>query len=120
MVDWMLQVLRALRVSCDQTLFLAISLMDRYFQAKGDEGCVLAKDSLHLTGLVAIFLSSKFEDVIPLDLEHLIKRAAFGKFVSEDVLSRETDMLLALTFRIQSDNVFLRSFTKLKAILQEF
>jgi len=34
MVDWMIQVLRVLKVSCDFTYFLAISLMDRYFEQK--------------------------------------------------------------------------------------
>lgn len=39
--------------------------MDRYFEEKGKLGQTLDKSELHEIGLVAILLSTKMEDVIP-------------------------------------------------------
>jgi len=69
MVDWMIQVFRVLKVSSDQTFFLAISLMDRYFEAKQKESVCLKKSQLHSIGLVCVFISSKYEDVIPIHMD---------------------------------------------------
>jgi hypothetical protein len=43
--------------------------MDRFFEAKQQEGLELKKVDLHIIGLASIFLSSKFEDVIPIHME---------------------------------------------------
>ena len=64
MVDWMVEVLTNFR--CDeQTFFLSISLMDRYFK-----WCAKAKklDDLHLIGVTSMFIASKYEDIYPLKM----------------------------------------------------
>lgn len=60
---------RVLKVSSDQTFFLAIAIMDKFFEAKQKEGVCLRKGELHVIGLAAIFISSKYEDVIPIHMD---------------------------------------------------
>ena len=69
MIDWMILVLRVMNVSTPKTLFLAISLMDRYFYAKQQEGVILCGDQLHLIGITSMFIASKYEDVYTLRIE---------------------------------------------------
>lgn len=40
--------------------------MDRYFKEKSQQGITIEKKELHIIGLVAVFIASKFEDVIPM------------------------------------------------------
>jgi hypothetical protein len=67
MIDWMLQVFRVMK-SCDETFFLSVSIMDRYFKANKKAGLKVKKEKLYLLGLASIFLSSKFEDVEPISM----------------------------------------------------
>lgn len=73
-------MLRVLNVKADQTFFLVVSIMDRYFLAKSLEGCCLKKEDLHLIGLVAVYIGSKFEDVHPISMENILVDASHGKY----------------------------------------
>ena len=42
--------------------------MDKYFQNKMDMNEQVARESLHVVGLVSIYISSKFEDVYPIHI----------------------------------------------------
>lgn len=64
MVDWMVEVLTNFK-SQDQTLFMAISLLDRYFSVT-DIKCTVV--DLHLAGIIAMWAASKLEDPYPLTL----------------------------------------------------
>ena len=67
MVDWMVEVLTAFKCS-DQTFFLTVSLMNRYFSAlcEGPKARPLDLSELHVTGVTCMFIASKYEDVYPL------------------------------------------------------
>ena len=65
MVDWMVEVLTAFKCS-DQTFFLAVNIMDRYFDSLSKQGIALELHELHTTGVVCMFMASKYEDVYPL------------------------------------------------------
>ena len=69
---------------------------------------------MHVVGLVSIFLSSKFEDVIPIHMHQVIEDAGHKKFKLEDILAMETDILKTLSFTIQSSNIYDKAFTLLK------
>lgn len=56
MVDWMNEVLVNFE-SDDQTFFYSVSIMDRYFKACQD---VQRLSDLHLIGVVAMLIASKF------------------------------------------------------------
>lgn len=76
MVDWMVEVLTTFKCS-DQTFFLATQILDRYF--KDYQGELSASD-LHKSGIVSMFLASKYEDVIPLLMKTVINKIGHQKF----------------------------------------
>ena len=76
MVDWMAEVLHTFKGS-DQTFFLAVNIMDRYFKASER---ILKSSDLHLTGVVAMFIASKYEDVIPILMRTLLNKIGHNKF----------------------------------------
>jgi hypothetical protein len=75
MVDWMIEVLTNFRCD-DQTFFLSVSLMDRYF--KNCPGIKEVND-LHITGVTSMFLASKFEDIFPLKMKTVHEKIAHKK-----------------------------------------
>ena len=50
----------------DQTFFIALSLMDRYFAIKPLSAEV---SELHVTGVASLFIASKYEDIYPLKMK---------------------------------------------------
>jgi len=99
MVDWMLEVLSAFHCA-DQTFFLAVSLMDRYFEAlcqayqlQPDPQYSLELNELHITGIVAMFMASKYEDVFPLLMKTVVKKIGHEKITQESVRARESHIL---------------------------
>lgn len=65
MVDWVIEVLT--NFHCDnQTFFIAVSLMDRYFK-NCPEGKKIG--DLHIVGVTSMFVASKFEDISPLRMK---------------------------------------------------
>ena len=76
MIDWMAEVLQTFKAS-DQTFFLAVNIMDRYF--KNCEKQMKASD-LHLVGIVSMFIASKYEDVIPLLMKTIVNKIGHNKF----------------------------------------
>lgn len=99
-IDWMLSVFRAFKISVHQTFFLAISILDRYLVAKYEQKVSLGNETLYIIGMTAIFLSSKYEDVIPIHMRPLLEKAGHGRFSQLDLLNCERDILLALNFRL--------------------
>jgi hypothetical protein len=93
MIDWMLQVFRVLKRSADKTFYLAVSILDRFFAAMQKKKLSIAKSDLHIYGVVAIFISSKFEDVIPIFMTDILNNAAHGKFSQAEILEAEQFML---------------------------
>jgi hypothetical protein len=93
MVDWMIQVFRVLKRSQDKTFFLAVSILDRFFAAMQKMKLVISKQDLHIFGVVAIFISSKVEDVIPIFMNDILKSAAHGKFTQAEIIQAEQTML---------------------------
>ena len=76
MVDWMLEVLTTFKNS-DQSYFLAVNLMDRYFKKKTEPQ---PSTELHLTGILSMFIASKYEDIVPLMMKTVINKIGHNKF----------------------------------------
>jgi len=76
MIDWMAEVLTTFK-TCDQTFFLAVNIMDRYFKESQKE---IKSSDLHLLGVVCMFLASKYEDVIPILMKTVLLKIGHGKF----------------------------------------
>ena len=75
MVDWMIEVLTNFKCD-DQTFFLAVSLMDRYFKNCAHQKSI---EELHPIGVTAMFIASKFEDVVPLRMRLVVEKIGHGK-----------------------------------------
>jgi cyclin A len=76
MIDWMAEVLSTFKTS-DQTFFLAVNIMDRYFK---NTDSLLKSSDLHLVGVATMFIASKYEDVIPLLMRTVINKIGHNKF----------------------------------------
>jgi hypothetical protein len=96
MVDWMVEVLTTFKNS-DQTYFLAINLLDRYFKQTDK---VLNKADLHLTGVCTMYIASKYEDVIPLLMTTVVNKIGHNKFEVPTIEDKELDILKTIAFRV--------------------
>mmetsp|Transcript_22728 Transcript_22728/g.21920 ORF Transcript_22728/g.21920 Transcript_22728/m.21920 type:complete len:198 (+) Transcript_22728:286-879(+) len=96
MVDWMAEVLQTFKCS-EQTFFLAVNIMDRYFK---NVSRTIETSELHLTGIVSMFIASKYEDVVPLLMKTIINKIGHNKFPLEVIQNKELEILKALGFKI--------------------
>lgn len=101
MIDWMAEVMGAFKLS-DQTFFMAVNLMDRYFN-----NCQrsIKLDELHLIGITSMFTASKYEDVRPLIMRVVVKKIAHDKYSSDQIMEKELDMLRSIGFRVSAPTV---------------
>ena len=89
MIDWMVEVLTTFKCH-DQTFFLAVNLMDRYFK---DTQKQLKGSELHLVGIISMFVASKYEDVIPLLMKTVINKIGHNKFDIPTIEQKEIELL---------------------------
>ena len=108
MIDWMIEVLTNFKCD-DQTFFLSVSLLDRYFKYKQE--CKEVAD-LHIIGVTAMFIASKYEDIYPLKMKMVYEKIAHKKLPIERIKSLETDIMKALNYRIHTPTTldFLKVF----------
>ena len=72
---------------------MAINLLDRYFKNTEKE---LTGSDLHVSGIVCMFIASKYEDVIPLLMRTIINKIGHNKFEVPLIEPKELDILNAL------------------------
>lgn len=101
MVDWMIEVLTNFRCD-DQTFFLAVSLLDRYFK-----NCQTRKEvsDLHIIGVTSMFIASKFEDIYPLKMKTVFEKIAHKKLDISRIKDLELDMLSSIEYKIHAPTV---------------
>lgn len=101
MIDWMIEVLTNFRCD-DQTFFLAVSLMDRYFKY-----CKTRKEvsDLHIIGVSSMFIASKFEDIYPLKMKTVFEKIAHKKLDIGRIKDLELDMLASIEYKIHAPTV---------------
>lgn len=94
MVDWMIEVLTNFKCD-DQTFFIAVSLMDRYFK-----DCPQRKEvsDLHITGVTSMFIASKFEDIFPLKMKTVHEKIAHSKLQIEKIKELELDIMKVIKY----------------------
>jgi hypothetical protein len=96
MVDWMIEVLTNFKCD-DQTFFLAVSLMDRFFKLK-QEGKEVS--DLHVIGVTVMFISSKYEDIYPLKMKMVFEKIAHKKISIEKIKALEMDIMKTISYRV--------------------
>lgn len=108
MVDWIIEVLTNFYCD-DQTFFIAVSLMDRYFKNCPDP---LKVSSLHILGVTSMFVASKFEDINPLRMKTVDEKISQKKIPIEDIKRQELDILKVVKYQIHAPTIldFLKHF----------
>jgi hypothetical protein len=92
-----------------ETLNVTVSIVDRYLSV-----CEIKKAELHLLGLTALLVATKYEEIYAPDLKDLLD-VSENKFTKAEVLIMETKILTALDFNftLPSSLRFLERFRKL-------
>jgi G2/mitotic-specific cyclin 2 len=107
LVDWLIEVHTRFRL-LPETLFLAINIVDRFLSAK-----VVPLDKLQLVGITAMFIASKYEEVLSPHVGNFVHVADDG-FTVDEVLSAERYTLSTLKYDLSYPNPmnFLRRISK--------
>ena len=100
MIDWMQEVFNYFRPESDDfTFFKAVTILDLYIKHNQRQANNKLQDTdVHLVGLTAIFIASKYEDNRHVLIDQLIANACRGKFQSQTILTMEWEILLAVGF----------------------
>lgn len=105
MIDWIVEVLSAFNCS-EQTSFLAINIMDRYFDALNNadrtQGRCIKLHELHIIGVTSLFIASKSEDVYPLLMRTIYGKVGHQKISVESIVEKEMEILRALDFKVST------------------
>ncbi|KAI1503225.1 cyclin-like protein [Biscogniauxia marginata] len=107
LIDWLIEVHTRFHL-LPETLFLAINIIDRFLSEK-----VVQLDRLQLVGITAMFIASKYEEVLSphvANFEHI----ADNGFTQAEILSAERFILSTLKYDLSYPNPmnFLRRISK--------
>ncbi|EMD00907.1 hypothetical protein BAUCODRAFT_118631 [Baudoinia panamericana UAMH 10762] len=107
LVDWLLEVHTRFRL-LPETLFLTVNIIDRFLSSK-----VVQLDRLQLVGVTAMFIASKYEEVLSPHVQNFVHVADDG-FSETEILSAERFVLAALDYDLSYPNPmnFLRRISK--------
>lgn len=110
LVDWLLEVHTRFRL-LPETLFLAVNIIDRFLSTK-----IVQLDRLQLVGVTAMFIASKYEEVLSPHVQNF-RHVADDGFTEEEILSAERFVLQALNYDLKYPNPmnFLRRISKADA-----
>jgi hypothetical protein len=95
MVEWMVEVLSTFKCS-DNTLFIATSLMDSYFNA--EKGFKL--QDLHIIGVASMFIASKYNDINYLLMKTVFNKIGHKLIPEVSIRKQERDIVKKLNFLI--------------------
>ncbi|KAK2764858.1 G2/mitotic-specific cyclin [Emmonsiellopsis sp. PD_33] len=107
LVDWLIEVHTRFRL-LPETLFLAVNIIDRFLSAE-----VVALDRLQLVGVTAMFIASKYEEVLSPHVANF-SHVADETFSDKEILDAERHVLATLNYDISYPNPmnFLRRISK--------
>ena len=107
LIDWLIEVHTRFRL-LPETLFLAVNIIDRFLSQK-----VVPLDKLQLVGVTAMFIASKYEEVLSPHIGNFVHVADDG-FTMDEVLSAERYTLTTLKYDLSYPNPmnFLRRISK--------
>jgi len=91
--DWIVDVHRKFKLRTE-TLFLTVDLIDRFLACRD-----VKRVQLQLTGVTALLLASKFEEIHPPPVQELVL-VTDNAYKKEEVLEMELSMLRLLDFKV--------------------
>ena len=107
LIDWLIEVHTRFHL-LPETLFLAVNIIDRFLSAK-----VVQLDRLQLVGITAMFVASKYEEVLSPHIANF-RHVADDGFTETEILSAERFILSTLNYDLSYPNPmnFLRRISK--------
>lgn len=107
LVDWLIEVHTRFRL-LPETLFLAVNIIDRFLSAEQ-----VALDRLQLVGVTAMFIASKYEEVLSPHVANF-SHVADETFSDKEILDAERHVLQILGYNMSFPNPmnFLRRISK--------
>ena len=107
LVDWLVEVHTRFHL-LPETIFLAVNIIDRFLSSRKVE-----LEKLQLVGITAMFIASKYEEVLSPHVQNF-KHIADDGFSEEDILQAERYVLAALNYDLSYPNPmnFLRRISK--------
>ena len=107
LVDWLIEVHTKFHL-LPETLFLAVNIIDRFLSAE-----VVLLDRLQLVGVAAMFIASKYEEVLSPHVSNFSNIAA-DSFSEKEILEAERHVLATLEYDLSYPNPmnFLRRISK--------
>jgi G2/mitotic-specific cyclin 1/2 len=107
LVDWLIEVHHKFHL-LPETLYLTVNIIDRFLSLRA-----VSLIKLQLVGVAAMFIASKYEEILTPSLSNFIYMAD-GGYTEEEVLKAERYILQVLDFSLQypSPMSFLRRVSK--------
>ena len=107
LVDWLIEVHTRFHL-LPETLFLAVNIIDRFLSTK-----VVQLEKLQLVGVTAMFIASKYEEVLSPHVQNF-RHVADDGFTEAEILAAERYILAALNYDLSYPNPmnFLRRISK--------
>ncbi|KAK1769446.1 putative g2 mitotic-specific cyclin-b protein [Phialemonium atrogriseum] len=107
LIDWLIEVHTRFHL-LPETLFLAVNVIDRFLSEK-----VVQLDRLQLVGITAMFIASKYEEVLSPHVANF-RHVADDGFTESEILSAERFILNTLSYDLSYPNPmnFLRRISK--------
>lgn len=107
LIDWLIEVHTRFHL-LPETLFLAVNVIDRFLSEK-----VVQLDRLQLVGITAMFIASKYEEVLSPHVANF-RHVADDGFTESEILSAERFLLSTLNYDLSYPNPmnFLRRISK--------
>lgn len=93
LVDWLLQVHRRYHM-LPETLWIAINIVDRFLTKR-----VVSRVKLQLVGVTAMFIASKYEEILAPSVDEFVFMTENG-YSKEEILKGERIVLQTLEFKI--------------------
>ena len=60
---------------------------------------------LHVSGVVAMFIASKYEDVVPLLMRTVVNKIGHNKFTVRQIEEKELEILKTLSYKVGAPTV---------------
>ncbi len=107
LIDWLIEVHTRFHL-LPETAFLAVNIIDRFLSAR-----VVELEKLQLVGITAMFIASKYEEVLSPHVQNF-QHVADDGFTVEEILQAERFVLQALNYDLSYPNPmnFLRRISK--------
>lgn len=107
LLNWLIEIQQNLKLN-QRTIFLSINIFDWFLEKKR-----VLRSELQLVGISSFLIASKFEDIYPPEIEHIIYLCEF-LYSKEQILRMEGDILFQLGFNL----VFVCSFDALQVLFE--